>query len=70
MTSSLATTHVWTLTVVGLRATHLGFFLLGLLRHSPAMLTGNLGNSDGYALRQRVLPPEYGTPEASVFEHT
>ena len=56
--------------MVGLRATHLGFFLLGLLRHSPAMLTGNLGNSDGYALRQRALPPEYGTPVASVFEHT
>ena len=66
----LAASHVWTLTVVGLRATHLGFFLLGLLRHSPAMLTGNLGNSDGYARRQRALPPEYGVPDASVFEHT
>lgn len=56
--------------MVGLRATHLGFFLLGLLRHSPAMLTGNLGNSDGYARRQRALPPEYGVPDTSVFEHT
>jgi hypothetical protein len=54
--------------VVGLRATHLGFFLLGLLRHSPAMLTGNRQFSDGYALRQRARPPEYGTPLASVFE--
>lgn len=56
--------------MVGLRATHLGFFLLGLLRHSPAMLTGIIAISDGYALRQRALPPEYGTPDASVFEHT
>lgn len=56
--------------MVGLRATHLGFFLLGLLRHSPVMLTGILAISDGYALRHRALPPEYGTPVASVFEHT
>jgi hypothetical protein len=56
--------------VVGLRATHLGFFLLGLLRHSPAMLTGIIAISDGYALRQRALPPEYGLPDASVLEHT
>ena len=56
--------------MVGLRATHLGFFLLGLLRHSPAMLTGIRSISDGYALRQRALPPEYGTPDASVFEQT
>ena len=56
--------------MVGLRATHLGFFLLGLLGHSPAMLTGILAISDGYALRQWALPSEYGSPEASVFEHT
>jgi hypothetical protein len=34
------------------------------------MLTGILAISDGYALRQRALPPEYGLPDASVLEHT